>query len=307
MNFSKTTRVLTITIVSILLCISVSQADEITVITDADAENMEMLELDSLLEPSGPKITTEPAGPTSEPKAVPDEQEMAPEPDNLIIDTGTVDESTSPPIEPELIAEPPAMDNEPAAAAKPEAKQEMAPEPDNLIIDTGTIDESASPLIESDLIDEPPATDGKPAAAAPKPEWVKVPPQNVTENTVEVSEQFYKLTRDTDTGAYRRIVASEAHPGDLIELVVTAVNTGDYEATNLLLTNTVPLGPIQMLRESITINEDQGLYRLSRNGSDFFPKDTELDDNTIRYIQWLIFKMPPNKTFELSYRLRITE
>lgn len=124
-------------------------------------------------------------------------------------------------------------------------------------------------------------------------------------NIVEVNEVFYKLTFDPDTNTYQRRQITEAKPGDLIELVISAENKSDTVLTNIELVNFVPEGPVQLLLDSIKTDEEAGLYRLSRDGNTYFPADAQIDSADINFIQWVIHAMQPGDSEELSYRISI--
>lgn len=127
----------------------------------------------------------------------------------------------------------------------------------------------------------------------------------ITGVTVEVDETFYRLIRNRSTQELERRAATQARPGDLIELVVRATNNSDDVVRNVELNNTLPNGPITLLRESINTDESKSAYRISRNGQTFFPADAPLNAAEIRFIQWVIVQLNPQETLELSYRFEI--
>jgi len=139
-----------------------------------------------------------------------------------------------------------------------------------------------------------------PVPTAPIPDNAKV-----KVNVVEVSESFYKLVFDETTSLYRRTAAADARPGDLIELVITAVNLSDQTVGEFELVNSVPPGAIQLIGDSFQWNPSKGLYRISRNGQTFFQADAELDPADIHFIQWIIFSLQPAESLQLAYRIQI--
>ncbi|TCS41433.1 hypothetical protein [Reinekea marinisedimentorum] len=124
-------------------------------------------------------------------------------------------------------------------------------------------------------------------------------------NVVEVNETFYKLTFDPESNIYQRKQITEAKPGDLIELVISAENKSDSVLTDIELVNLVPEGPVQLLLDSIRTNEEDGQYRVSRDGKTYFPADADFDPEDINFIQWVIYSMQPGDTHELAYRISI--
>ncbi|WP_320824668.1 hypothetical protein [Reinekea sp.] len=147
-------------------------------------------------------------------------------------------------------------------------------------------------------------------APAPKVEPVPAPPvadpTNLKVNVVEVTESFYKLVFDETTNLYRRTATSDARPGDLIELVITAVNQSDQTVEEVELINSVPAGPIQLIGDSFQWDPSTSLYRISRNGQTFFQADAELDPSDIHFIQWVIFSLEPTQSLQLAYRIQIS-
>ena len=130
-------------------------------------------------------------------------------------------------------------------------------------------------------------------------------PDNVAVNLIDVSETFFRLTFNEDTNTYQRTLTTEAKTGDLIEIVVTAVNAGDNRAIDIELVNSIPYGPVRLVDGSFKTNALNGLYRISRNGKDFFPSDAGIDSSEIRFIQWVIFELDPDEAAEFKYRIRI--
>lgn len=124
-------------------------------------------------------------------------------------------------------------------------------------------------------------------------------------NVVNVSETFFQLVRDAETDTLVRQPTNEASPGDLIEIVIQATNASDEPVTDVELTNSVPKGPVTLLRDSFQTDLNNGLYRLSRNGSDFFPAEADLEAADINFLQWLIFKLEPGESEQFSYRIQI--
>ena len=168
-----------------------------------------------------------------------------------------------------------------------------------------TIPEAAMPASFRTLT---PEAEPVPVAPFPDSENLKgnVLEGNVLEvNVLEVSESFYTLVLDETTNLYRRTETSNARPGDLIELVITAVNLSDQTVNEVELINSVPTGPIQLIGDSFQWDSSRGLYRISRNGQTFFPADAELDPADIHYIQWLIFSLQPSESLQLAYRIQI--
>jgi len=151
--------------------------------------------------------------------------------------------------------------------------------------------------------DEPTAS----VDSEPEPADVNTPSisENVIINVIDVRETFYKLEFNSDTNIYTRSETNEARPGDLIELVITATNNGDETVDDVEMVNNVPTGPVQLLGDSITTDLNSSLYRLSRNGSDFFPAEAGIEPASVKYIQWLIFTMKPGQSFEFKYRIQI--
>jgi uncharacterized repeat protein (TIGR01451 family) len=132
-------------------------------------------------------------------------------------------------------------------------------------------------------------------------------PDNVKINYVNVSESFYRLTFNSETNIYTREATNEAKPGDLIEIVITAVNASDETVTDVEMINTIPAGPLQLLANSFKTNERKSLYLLSRNGQDFFPSDIEFAAEEIRFIQWLVLSLAPGESIDFSYRIQINQ
>jgi uncharacterized repeat protein (TIGR01451 family) len=127
----------------------------------------------------------------------------------------------------------------------------------------------------------------------------------VAESQIEVKETFYRLTRaDGDTG-FNRTEITDARAGDLLELEVEAINTGNQELTNLLLVNTVPTGGARLIEDSFRLDGRDGEFRLSRNGNTFFPSGVDMPADEIGYVQWLIYSLPAGERAVLSYRLRV--
>lgn len=124
-------------------------------------------------------------------------------------------------------------------------------------------------------------------------------------NVVDVGETFYRLTRDTESSDYQRSLTAEARPGDLIEIVIAATNASDETVTDVELVNSVPDGPLKILPDSFHTDANNGLYRLSRNGTDFFPAEASLGADDINYLQWVIFSLAPGDTALFSYRIQI--
>ncbi|WP_127555504.1 DUF11 domain-containing protein [Saccharospirillum alexandrii] len=127
----------------------------------------------------------------------------------------------------------------------------------------------------------------------------------LAESQIEVKETFYRLTKAEGDTNFNRAEITEARPGDLLELEVEAVNTGNQTLTDLLLVNTVPTGGAQLIEGSFKLDGRDGEFRLSRNGNTFFPAGVEMPANEIGYIQWLIYSLPAGERAVLSYRLRV--
>ena len=124
-------------------------------------------------------------------------------------------------------------------------------------------------------------------------------------NVVEVSESFYRLVLDDTGQGFKRVATAEARPGDLIELVISAVNQSDQTLEDIELINSVPSGAIQLLADSFQWDPSKGLYRISRDGETFFQADAELDPADIHFIQWLIFSLRPAESLQLAYRIQL--
>ena len=124
-------------------------------------------------------------------------------------------------------------------------------------------------------------------------------------NVVEVSESFYRLVLDDTGQGFKRVATAEARPGDLIELVISAVNQSDQTLEDIELINSVPSGAIQLLADSFQWDPSKGLYRISRDGETFFQADADLDPADIHFIQWLIFSLRPAESLQLAYRIQI--
>ncbi|WP_287420073.1 hypothetical protein [Reinekea sp.] len=124
-------------------------------------------------------------------------------------------------------------------------------------------------------------------------------------NVVEVSESFYRLVLDDTGQGFNRVATAEARPGDLIELVIRAVNQSDQTLEDIELINSVPSGAIQLLADSFQWDPSKGLYRISRDGETFFQADADLDPADIHFIQWLIFSLRPAESLQMAYRIQI--
>jgi len=124
-------------------------------------------------------------------------------------------------------------------------------------------------------------------------------------HVVEVSESFYRLVLDDTGQGFNRVATAEARPGDLIELVIRAVNQSDQTLEDIELINSVPSGAIQLLADSFQWDPSKGLYRISRDGETFFQADADLDPADIHFIQWLIFSLRPAESLQLAYRIQI--
>ena len=172
--------------------------------------------------------------------------------------------------------------------------ESMAPEQIEPIIDTPA-EPVEDPVVNETAVDSSATSEDSGQTDA---EAVKV-------NVVNVSETFFRVTADPDTGAETRTATQEAKPGDLIEIVIAATNASDETLRDVELTNVVPSGPVQLRLDTIDTNLNNGLYRLSRNGTDFFPAEAELDANTVRFIQWVIFSLPAGETATFRYRIQI--
>lgn len=125
------------------------------------------------------------------------------------------------------------------------------------------------------------------------------------DNLIEVEETFFRLTFDETTHSYRKTPVDTARPGDLIELQITATNTGETTVRNLELINTVPGGRSELVEGSFQLDESIGEYRLSPNDERFFPPSADIPPEQINYVQWLIYELPPGESATLSYRLRL--
>ena len=151
--------------------------------------------------------------------------------------------------------------------------------------------------VESDIIEQP--TIDTPEQTPPSI------PENVIVNVIDVRETFYKLVFNPETNIYTRTQTNEDGPGVLIELVISATNNGDEVVNDVEMVNNVPAGPVTLIGDSLTTDLTTSLFRLSRNGNDFFPVEAGIDPTTVKYIQWLIFAMNPGQTFEFKYRIQI--
>lgn len=152
----------------------------------------------------------------------------------------------------------------------------------------------SSPLATSPA--EPPSSPPLSGSADPTSQAV---------NVVNVSEAFYLLTYNEATASYSREPTGKAKPGDLVEIVVTAVNASTQRVSDIELVNSVPQAPAQLVADSLSTNLQRSLYRVSRNGQSFFPADAEIDPASIGFIQWLIFSLAPGEQLQLSYRMVI--
>jgi hypothetical protein len=128
---------------------------------------------------------------------------------------------------------------------------------------------------------------------------------NTKVNVVELTETFYKLKFDPETNSYQRQAITEAKPGDLIELVIRAENQSDVILKNTELINFVPEGPVNVLLDSIVMDNEAGQYRVSRDGKTYFPTDAQINSDDINFIQWVIYSMQPGDIQELTYRIAI--
>ncbi len=142
------------------------------------------------------------------------------------------------------------------------------------------------------------AQNGAPPAMPTNTKSVKV-------NVVDVSEKFFKLTIDESNNLYSRAETTEAKPGDLIELEITAVNSSDVSLNNIDITNSIVSGPVDFVSGSIRTDEASSLFRVSRNGTDYFPADAQKSLPTVSHIQWVIFSLEPNEQIKLYYRVKI--
>ena len=177
---------------------------------------------------------------------------------------------------------------------QPQLSDELPGVPPGAAFEPGTNEQNSAP--ETAV----PVTPVQPGVRREKKETVAL-------DIVEVSERFFRLTPDAQNNGYQRTATSEAKPGDLIELVITAVNTSPVTVNDVEMVNSVPKGPVSFLRNSIAIDEGKSLYRLSRNGTDFFPADAPLQASSIGYIQWLIFSLAPNERTEMRYRIKVQD
>lgn len=184
----------------------------------------------------------------------------------------------------------------------PEASpaEPTAPEVDPLFDPLLDFDPLSEPVVEPVIAPVEPVV----PIAEPTPAPVETPVQ-VAE--INVDEVFYSLVLDPSTNRYSRTPTTQAKPGDLIELVITATNNSNTTITNAELVNSVPTGPIDLLVDSFDTDLARSLYRYSTNGTSFFPTDSTIDPDKIRYIQWFIFSLEPNESLEFSYRLQIRQ
>ncbi|GGX74524.1 hypothetical protein [Saccharospirillum salsuginis] len=131
------------------------------------------------------------------------------------------------------------------------------------------------------------------------------PLASFAENKIEVTENFYKLTLNEETGTYDKAEIEVAKPGDLIELEIRAKNIGSDVATDVELINQVPTGAARLVEGSIQLDEQRSEIQLSPNGNTFFPTAVEIPAEDIRYVKWLIYELKVDATLDLTYRLRI--
>lgn len=177
--------------------------------------------------------------------------------------------------------------------------------------DASTSDDVTTPMVEpavaptAEPTAEAVAPMVEPDAEAATSESAAQGDENVKINVVNVNESFFKITSDTDTGSEVRTSTQEAKPGDLIEIVISATNASDETLRDVELTNSVPTGPINFLKASIETDLNNGLYRTSRNGTDFFPAEADVSAEAIRFIQWVIFTLPAGETATFRYRIQI--
>ena len=125
------------------------------------------------------------------------------------------------------------------------------------------------------------------------------------DNKIEVTENFYKLTLNEETGTYDKAEIEVAKPGDLIELEIRAKNIGSDVATDVELINQVPTGAARLVEGSIQLDEERSEIQLSPNGNTFFPTAVEIPADDIRYVKWLIYELKVDASLDLTYRLRI--
>ena len=132
-------------------------------------------------------------------------------------------------------------------------------------------------------------------------------PDTVKVNVIEVTERYYLLEFDAASNAYLKSITQEANPGDLIEIEVTATNKSDESVKEVEMVNTLPTGPVEFLKDSVTLDSERGFYSISVTGETYFPPDTEIEAKDIRYIKWQIFSLGINDTLRLSYQIKIKE
>lgn len=132
-----------------------------------------------------------------------------------------------------------------------------------------------------------------------------LPVPALAENKIEVTENFYKLTLNEESGTYDKQEIEVAKPGDLIELQIRARNIGTSVATDVELVNQVPTGAARMVEGSIQLDEERSEIQLSPNGNTFFPTAVEIPAEDIRYVKWLIYELAVDASLDLTYRLRI--
>lgn len=129
--------------------------------------------------------------------------------------------------------------------------------------------------------------------------------ENVIIDVVEVTESFYRVQYDADSGQFVRRQTLEAGPGDIIEVVVTAVNKSDVAVQDIQMVHSLPRGPVSLLEDSISIDQESGAYRVSQTGVTFFPPEAEVPAANIRFIEWQLLYIGVNETQTLSYRIQI--
>lgn len=131
--------------------------------------------------------------------------------------------------------------------------------------------------------------------------------ENVKINIIEVNERYYLLEYDAASDSFLRSITQEANPGDLIEIEITATNKSDEVVKEVEMVNSIPTGPVEFIKDSITFDEDRGFYSISKTGQTFFAPETEIDAVDINFIKWQVFSLGINDTLRLSYRIKIAQ
>lgn len=187
-----------------------------------------------------------------------------------------------------------------------QAPSEEVPAPNPAIEPSEQVVEPAS---EDELLDELIEDPNDTTTVEPEPVPDPTAPasnDNVKVNVVEINENYFKLVLNQDTGSYAKTPTSEAKPGDLLELVISATNKSNEIVNDVEMVHNIPSGPVEFLKDTFTFDATKSLYRISRTGKTFFPPEAEIDAVDIRFLQWQIFSLAPGETIKLSYRIQIS-